>query len=272
MGARKQLERKLSEAQADVEEQRKVVNKWRRKAQKTQGEMNDMKILLEEQTARNSLLEKKQRKFDHDLALANEDKKQEPMGRENVQKELDSLKLDKFGLEEELDIVTHELELKEEKVAALARELEDVQLGAGGGDELKHAKKDKLDLEIKMRDQEEELDDMAGHVQMLEAAKIKLEMEIATIRKEQRKEAANKENELDEMREVTSKRVRVLEQQLEQEHEERVAMMREKHEMEDKMRRMQEVVERAGDEDKNERLRKDLKRTKALLRDAHLPR
>ena len=105
---------------------------------------------------------------------------------------------------------------------------------------------------------------------MLEAAKIKLEMEIATIRKEQRKEAANKENELDEMREVTSKRVKVLEQHLEQEHEERVAMMREKHEMEDKMRRMQEVVERAGDEDKNERLRKDLKRTKALLRDAQV--
>ena len=137
---------------------------------------------------------------------------------------------------------------------------------------MKHAKKDKLDLEIKIRDQEEELDDIAGHVQMLEAAKIKLEMEIATVRKEQRKEAENKENELDEMREVTSKRVRVLEQQLEQEHEERVAMMREKHKMEDKMLRMQEVVERAGDEDKNERLRKDLKRTKALLRDAHLPR
>ena len=83
-------------------------------------------------TARNSLLEKKQRKFDHDLALANEDKKQEAMGRENVQKELDSLKLVKFGLEDELDIVTHELELKEDKVAALVRELEveDVQLGA----------------------------------------------------------------------------------------------------------------------------------------------
>ena len=73
-------------------------------------------------------------KFDHDLALANEDKKQEAMGRENVQKELDSLKLVKFGLEDELDIVTHELELKEDKVAALVRELEGVQLGAGGGD------------------------------------------------------------------------------------------------------------------------------------------
>ena len=36
-------------------------------------------------------------KFDHDLALANEDKKQETMGRENVQKELDNFKLVKFG-------------------------------------------------------------------------------------------------------------------------------------------------------------------------------
>ena len=37
-----------------------------------QGEMNDMRLLLEEQTSRNTLLEKKQKKFDSELAMVSQ--------------------------------------------------------------------------------------------------------------------------------------------------------------------------------------------------------
>lgn len=47
-----------------MEEQRQVVGQWKRKAQKMTNEMNDLRMLLEEQNVRNNLLEKKQRKFD----------------------------------------------------------------------------------------------------------------------------------------------------------------------------------------------------------------
>lgn len=47
-----------------MEEQRQVVGQWKRKAQKMTNEMNDLRMLLEEQNSRNNLLEKRQRKFD----------------------------------------------------------------------------------------------------------------------------------------------------------------------------------------------------------------
>ena len=41
-----------------------------------QGEMNDMRLLLEEQTSRNTLLEKKQKKFDSELAMVSQQSRQ----------------------------------------------------------------------------------------------------------------------------------------------------------------------------------------------------
>lgn len=64
VGLKKQLEKKLSDAYEEVEEQRQVVAQWKRKNQKMTNEMNDLRMLLEEQNSRNNLLEKRQRKFD----------------------------------------------------------------------------------------------------------------------------------------------------------------------------------------------------------------
>lgn len=54
--------KQLADAYEEVEEQRQVVGQWKRRVQKLNGEMHDLRLLLEEQTARNNLLEKKQRK------------------------------------------------------------------------------------------------------------------------------------------------------------------------------------------------------------------
>lgn len=64
VGLKKQLEKKLGDAYEEVEEQRQVVAQWKRKSQKMTNEMNDLRMLLEEQNSRNNLLEKRQRKFD----------------------------------------------------------------------------------------------------------------------------------------------------------------------------------------------------------------
>lgn len=64
IGLKKQLEKKLADAYEEVEEQRQVVGQWKRKHQKLSNEMNDLRMLLEEQNGRNNLLEKRQRKFD----------------------------------------------------------------------------------------------------------------------------------------------------------------------------------------------------------------
>ena len=68
--------------------------------------MNDTKLLLEEQTSRNTLLEKKQRKFDAEIGLLQEDKKQELVAREKLQREVDTLKAQKYGLEQQIQVST----------------------------------------------------------------------------------------------------------------------------------------------------------------------
>ena len=62
----------------------------------------------------------------------------------------------------------------------------------------------------------------------------------------------------------------MLEQQLENEHEERLNFVREKHELETKIINLQELAARSADEEQVTKLKKDLKRTKALLKDAQL--
>lgn len=61
---KKQLEKKIADAYEEVDDQRQVVEQWKRKMQKMKTEMNDLRMLLEEQTSRNNLLEKRHRKFD----------------------------------------------------------------------------------------------------------------------------------------------------------------------------------------------------------------
>merc|ERR1712083_1260362 len=133
MGLKKQLEKKLNDAYEEVDEQRQVVAQWKRKTQKVTGELNDTKLLLEEQTSRNNLLEKKQRKFDAEIGLLQEDKKQETAAREKLQREVDTLKAQKYGLEQQIHAMKLDLDYKEEQINSLTKEIE--ELNAGGSSE-----------------------------------------------------------------------------------------------------------------------------------------
>ena len=60
-----------------------------------------------------------------------------------------------------------------------------------------------------------------------------------------------------------------LEAQLESEHEERTLLVREKHELERQLLSMAQHAAHAADDDTIQKLKRDLKRTKALLKDAY---
>ena len=75
-----------------------------------------------------------------------------------------------------------DLDFKVERVNALSKELEEAEAVGGirgSEEEFSSLKRQKHELELKSKDQEEELDDLAGQVQMLELAKTKLEMDLA---------------------------------------------------------------------------------------------
>lgn len=58
------------------------------------------------------------------------------------------------------------MELKEEKVSALNRELEELTFGGNTEEEIAQLKRSKLEFEKRCKEQEEELDEMAGQIQV----------------------------------------------------------------------------------------------------------
>ncbi|XP_055629703.1 uncharacterized protein LOC129770721 isoform X5 [Toxorhynchites rutilus septentrionalis] len=270
IGLKKQLEKKLADAYEEVEEQRQVVGQWKRKAQKMTNEMNDLRMLLEEQNSRNNLLEKRQRKFDSECQALQDSARQEKQAKERLTREKDVLIAEKFTIEQSLSDVRLELELKEEKYSALQRELEEMTFGGGTEEEIAQLKRQKMELDRRCKEQEEELDEMAGQIQLLEQAKLRLEMSLETMRKDSRKEAQQRDDELEEVRGSSYKKIKSLECQLEQEHEERTLLLREKHELERRLNNLedQDRADRAAEEHASQKLKRDLRKYKALLRDA----
>ena len=94
----------LNDAYEEVDEQRSAVASWKRKTQKAQGEHNDTRLLLEEQTSRNALLEKKQRKFDAEIGSLNEERKADTAARDKLYREMDEIRRQKNSLEDHLQV------------------------------------------------------------------------------------------------------------------------------------------------------------------------
>ena len=58
-----------------------------------------------------------------------------------------------------------DVEYKEDKITSLGKEMVELEARGAAEDEVARLKKQKQDLESRLRDQEEEMDDLAGQVQ-----------------------------------------------------------------------------------------------------------
>ncbi|VVC95310.1 unnamed protein product [Leptidea sinapis] len=163
-----------------------------------------VKKQLEKKTCRNNLLEKRQRKFDSELQNAQEELKRERTAKERLSRERDQANAEKYALEQSLSEARLELELKEERLLAASRSLEERE----GGDEVSALRRAKNELERRTRDQEEELDELAGQIQLLESSKLRLEMLLEQQRKEARLEAAARDDEMEETRANAAKKLK----------------------------------------------------------------
>lgn len=93
-------------------------------------------------------------------------------------------------------------------MAALQRELEEMTFSGGTEEEIAQLRRSKNELDRRVKEQEEELDEMAGQVQLLEQAKLRLEMALETMRKEARREAQQRDEELEEVRGNSYKKIK----------------------------------------------------------------
>ncbi|XP_059389066.1 unconventional myosin-XVIIIa-like isoform X3 [Carassius carassius] len=267
---KRQLERKLTDLQADNEEVQRVALQLKKKCQRLTAELQDTKLHLEGQQSRNHDLEKKQRKFDSEQTQSQEEVQREKSQREKLSREKDMLTGEVFSLRQQLEDKDLEICAVNLKLEQMEAELQDLNSQESKDEtSLAKVKKQLRDLEAKVKDQEEELDEQAGTIQMLEQAKLRLEMEMERLRQTHSKEIESKDDEVEEIRQSCSKKLKQMEVQLEEEYEEKQKVLRERRDLEAKLMSAQEQVSHR-DVETEKRLRKDLKRTKALLADAQL--
>ncbi|NXE29598.1 MY18A protein, partial [Ardeotis kori] len=293
---KRQLERRLTDLQADSEESQRALQQLKKKCQRLAAELQDTKLHLEGQQGRNHDLEKKQRRFDSELSQAHEEAQRERLQREKLSREKDVLVAEVFGLKQLLEVSGPEsppqppnqrvppahgdpLSRQDkdsdiagltQKAEALEAELQDISSQESKDEaSLAKVKKQLRDLEAKVKDQEEELDEQAGTIQMLEQAKLRLEMEMERLRQTHAKEVESRDEEVEEIRQSCQKKLKQMEVQLEEEYEDKQKVLREKRELESKLSAVSEQANQR-DFETEKRLRRDLKRTKALLADAQI--
>ncbi|XP_034497058.1 unconventional myosin-XVIIIa isoform X17 [Ailuropoda melanoleuca] len=267
---KRQLERRLGDLQADSDESQRALQQLKKKSQRLTAELQDTKLHLEGQQVCNHELEKKQRRFDSELSQAHEEAQREKLQREKLQREKDALLAEAFSLKQQLEEKDMDIAGFTQKVVSLEAELQDISSQESKDEaSLAKVKKQLRDLEAKVKDQEEELDEQAGTIQMLEQAKLRLEMEMERMRQTHSKEVESREEEVEEARQSCQKKLKQMEVQLEEGYEDKQKVLREKRELESKLAMLSDQVSQR-DLESEKRLRKDLKRTKALLADAQI--
>ncbi|XP_039870592.1 unconventional myosin-XVIIIa-like isoform X8 [Simochromis diagramma] len=268
--SKRHVERKLADLQTDNEDLQRSVQQLKKKCQKLTAELQDTKLHLEGLQSRNHDLEKKQRKFDLEQNQAQAEVQRERSQREKLAREKDIMTGEMFNLRQQLQDKDTELCGMNVKVQQLEAELQDLSSQESKDEaSLAKVKKQLRDLEAKVKDQEEELDEQAGNIQMLEQTKLRLEMEMERQRQTHSKEIESKDEDVEEIRRSCSKKLKQMEVQLEEEYEDKQKVLRERRELESKLLNAQDQVSQR-DVETEKRLRKDLKRTKVLLADAQI--
>ncbi|KAM3826243.1 unconventional myosin-XVIIIb [Vipera latastei] len=259
------VEQKLSQVQQLYGEARRTAQQLKRKCKQLTCELEDTRVLVENQQSRNHELEKKQKKFDLQLAQALGESAFEKSLREKVAQENSGLQFQLGSLRQSLERKESENEGLGQRVAALSSQVEGLS-NAGSPAALQ---KKLWDLESRASEQQQELSQQTKAVEQLEQLHLRLELQLERAKQIHRKELEDKEEELEDTRTSCQKRLRQLEMQWEQECDEKQALLREKRDLEGLVATLCEQIGHR-DFDVEKRLRRDLKRTHALLADVQL--
>ncbi|XP_075291120.1 unconventional myosin-XVIIIb isoform X2 [Opisthocomus hoazin] len=270
LGARTGLEQKLAQAQAAREAAAKESQQLRRRGRRLACELEDARVLAESQQSRSHELEKRQKKFDLQLAQALGESAFEKSLREKVAQENTSVRWEMGKLQQSLEQKEAEVASLTQRVSVLAGRVRELSTpSALDARAVPVLRKQLWDLEASAAEQQKELERQTAAVDHLEQLHQRLELEIERMKQIHQKELEDKDEELEDVRQSCQRRLRQLEVQLEQEHEEKQMVLHEKQDLEGLVGTLCEQIGHR-DFDVEKRLRRDLRRTRALLADLQL--
>ncbi|NXF32329.1 MY18B protein, partial [Nyctibius bracteatus] len=270
LGTRTALEQKLGEVQAAREAATAAAQQLRRRCRRLAGELEDARVLAESQQSRSHELEKRQKKFDLQLAQALGESAFEKSLRERVSQENTSIRWEMGKLQQSLEQKEAEVASLAQRATVLASRVQELSTpSALDARAVPALKKQLWDLEASAAEQRKELERQTGAVEHLEQLHQRLELEIERMKQIHQKELEDKDEELEDVRQSCQRRLRQLEVQLEQEYEEKQMVLHEKQDLEGLIGTLCEQIGHR-DFDVEKRLRRDLRRTRALLADLQL--
>ncbi|XP_043924418.1 unconventional myosin-XVIIIb isoform X2 [Protopterus annectens] len=267
---RKELEEKLTSLQSAYDTAKLTVQQLKRKCKHLINDLEDTRVLMESQQSRNHALEKKQNKFDMQLAQALGESSFEKSLREKVTQENTTIRGEMYKLQLQMEEKDSSAITLNQKLKELEAQVKDLS-SSGSMDQnyIPMLKKQLRELETTVEQQNKELNEQEGTIQQLEQMHLRFEMELQRMKQIHLKELEDKEEELEDIRQSCQRKLRQLEMQLEQEFEERQLVLHEKQDLEGLIATLCEQIGHR-DFDVEKRLRRDLKRTHALLADAQL--
>ncbi|XP_046283277.1 unconventional myosin-XVIIIb isoform X4 [Marmota monax] len=268
--SRKELEQKLAELQSAYEEARKAAHQLKRKCHCLTWDLEDTRVLLENQQSRNHELQKKQKKFDMQLAQALGESVFEKSMREKVSQENSSVRWELGQLQQQVKQKEQEtMKLRQEVETLQTQKQELLESSSVGKDGVAGLKERLWKLESSKLEQEKIQNQQENTIKQLEQLRQRFELEIERMKQMHQKDREDQEEELEDIRQSCQKRLHQLEMQLEQEHEEKQMVLHEKQDLEGLIGTLCDQIGHR-DFDVEKRLRRDLKRTHALLSDVQL--
>ncbi|KAM7051716.1 unconventional myosin-XVIIIb [Molossus nigricans] len=268
--SRKELEQQLGELQSAYEEAKRVAHQLKRKCHRLTCDLEDTRFLLENQQSRNHELEKKQNKFDMQLAQALGESVFEKGLREKVTQENTSIRWELGQLQRQLKQKEQETSKLKQDVEMLQAQKRELLALPSLGENSVAGLKDRLwKLESSALEQQQIQNQQKNTIQQLEQLRQRFELEIERMEQMHQKDREDQEEELEDVRQSCQKRLRQLEMQLEQEHEEKQMVLHEKQDLEGLIGTLCDQIGHR-DFDVEKRLRRDLRRTHALLSDVQL--
>ncbi|KAF7701100.1 unconventional myosin-XVIIIb-like isoform X2 [Silurus meridionalis] len=268
--ARVLLDTKVLELQTQVEQSKRTITELKRHCRHVTSDLQDARVIMDSLQARAHDLERKQRRFDSELTRALEEADNEREQKDKAIQESIALGADIVSLHRTLKVSQLEIEHLQEQKQELCAQIRDLTVPLNlGSDSVPELKKQLREFDSRDKERAQELANMKAKIQQQEQIHLRFEMEMERMKQIHQKELEDKDEELEDVQKSSQRRLRQLEMQLEQEYEEKQMVVHEKHDLEGLIATLCEQVGHR-DFDVEKRLRRDLKRTHALLSDAQL--
>ncbi|XP_077479786.1 unconventional myosin-XVIIIb [Stigmatopora argus] len=263
---RQRLDANATSLRAQLDESKRSASELKRRHRRIADQLHDARVMADSLRNRTHELERKRRRFDEELTAALRGAEAERESKERSLRENAALAVQIFTLRRELQECEAEGGRLREQKDELRCQIGD--LGAPpGGDSVPELKKKVRHLEVATSENAGRTAELTASVERQKQVHVRVELEMARVKQMHQKELEDKDEELEDVHRSSQRRLRQMEMQLEQEYEEKQMLVHEKHDLEGLVATLCEQVGHR-DFDVEKKLRRDLKRTRALLADA----